>query len=81
MGVATNAVFEGAAMAGQILSVQMGYSLVNILDPNTQVDSYGCVVLSPKYGHAHFSRAGCSPLDFCARWHTVSRSLPAGFRP
>jgi flagellar biosynthetic protein FliR len=39
MGVATNAVFEGAAMAGQILSVQMGYSLVNILDPNTQVDS------------------------------------------
>jgi flagellar biosynthetic protein FliR len=39
MGVATNSVFEGAQMAGQILSVQMGYSLVNILDPNTQVDS------------------------------------------
>ncbi len=39
MGVATNAVFEGAQMAGQILSVQMGYSLVNILDPLTQVDS------------------------------------------
>jgi flagellar biosynthesis protein FliR len=39
MGVATNAVFEGAQMAGQVLSVQMGYSLVNILDPMTQVDS------------------------------------------
>lgn len=39
MGVATNAVFEGAQMAGQVLSVQMGYSLVNILDPLTQVDS------------------------------------------
>jgi flagellar biosynthetic protein FliR len=39
MGVATNAVFEGAQMAGQILSVQMGYSLVNILDPSTQVES------------------------------------------
>jgi flagellar biosynthesis protein FliR len=39
MGVATNAVFEGAAMAGQVLSVQMGYSLVNILDPNTQIES------------------------------------------
>jgi len=26
-------------MAGQILSVQMGYSLVNILDPQTQVES------------------------------------------
>ncbi len=39
IGVATNAVFEGALMAGQVLSVQMGYSLVNILDPLTQVDS------------------------------------------
>jgi len=39
IGVATNAVFEAAQMAGQVLSVQMGYSLVNILDPLTQVDS------------------------------------------
>lgn len=39
MGLATNAVFEGVQIAGQVLSVQMGYSLVNILDPLTQVDS------------------------------------------
>jgi flagellar biosynthesis protein FliR len=39
MGVATNVVFEAAQMAGQVLSVQMGYSLVNILDPSTQVES------------------------------------------
>jgi flagellar biosynthesis protein FliR len=39
MGVATNVVFEAAQMAGQVLSIQMGYSLVNILDPNTQVES------------------------------------------
>jgi flagellar biosynthesis protein FliR len=39
IGMATNAVFEGAQLAGQMLSVQMGYSLVNILDPNTQVES------------------------------------------
>jgi flagellar biosynthetic protein FliR len=26
-------------MAGQVLGVQMGYSLVNILDPSTQVDT------------------------------------------
>jgi flagellar biosynthesis protein FliR len=39
MGVATNLVFDGVQMAGQVLSVQMGYSLVNILDPQTQVDS------------------------------------------
>jgi len=39
MGIATNLVFESAQLAGQILSVQMGYSLVNILDPQTQVDT------------------------------------------
>jgi flagellar biosynthetic protein FliR len=38
-GVVTNIVFDGVQMAGQILSVQMGYSLVNILDPQTQVES------------------------------------------
>jgi len=39
LGLATNLVFEAAQLAGQILSVQMGYSLVNILDPQTQVDT------------------------------------------
>jgi flagellar biosynthetic protein FliR len=39
IGLATTAVFEAAQLAGQILSVQMGYSLVNILDPNTQVEN------------------------------------------
>jgi flagellar biosynthetic protein FliR len=39
MGIATNMVFDGVQMAGQVLSVQMGYSLVNILDPQTQVES------------------------------------------
>ncbi len=39
LGIATSLVFEAAQMAGQILSIQMGYSLVNILDPQTQVDT------------------------------------------
>jgi len=39
LGVATNVVFDGVQMAGQVLSVQMGYSLVNILDPQTQIES------------------------------------------
>lgn len=39
VGVATNVIFDGIQMAGQILSIQMGYSLVNILDPQTQVES------------------------------------------
>jgi flagellar biosynthesis protein FliR len=39
MGIATNIVFEAAGLAGQMLGIQMGYSLVNILDPQTQVDT------------------------------------------
>jgi flagellar biosynthetic protein FliR len=39
LGIATNIVFDGVQMAGQVLSMQMGYSLVNILDPQTQVES------------------------------------------
>jgi len=39
MGIATNVVFEACQLAGQILGIQMGYSLVNILDPQTQVDT------------------------------------------
>ena len=39
LGVVTNIVFDGVQMAGQVLSVQMGYSLVNIIDPQTQVES------------------------------------------
>lgn len=39
VGIATNLVFEAVQLAGQVLGVQMGYSLVNILDPQTQVDT------------------------------------------
>jgi flagellar biosynthetic protein FliR len=39
LGIATNLLFEGVQVAGQVMSVQMGYSLVNILDPQTQVET------------------------------------------
>jgi len=39
IGLAANMALEAAQIAGQVLSVQMGYSLVNILDPTTQVES------------------------------------------
>ena len=32
-------VFEAGQMAGQILGIQMGYGLVQLLDPQTQVDT------------------------------------------
>lgn len=39
MGIAANLIFEAANLSGQVLGVQMGYSLVNILDPQSQVDT------------------------------------------
>ena len=39
LGIATNLVFDAVQMAGQVVSTQMGLSLINILDPQTQVES------------------------------------------
>jgi flagellar biosynthetic protein FliR len=39
MGLATNVAFEGAQLAGEILGIQMGYSLVTIIDPMSQAES------------------------------------------
>jgi flagellar biosynthetic protein FliR len=39
LGLTLSFVFEGAELAGQILGFQLGYSLVNVIDPQTQVDT------------------------------------------
>lgn len=39
MGLATNFVFEAVQLAGQVVGIQVGYSLAQILDPQTQADS------------------------------------------
>ena len=39
LGLTLTFVFEGAVLAGQILGFQLGYSLVNVIDPQTQVDT------------------------------------------
>ena len=39
IGICAQLVFEAAQFAGQLMGVQVGFSLVNILDPNTQVDT------------------------------------------
>jgi len=39
LGLAANLLFEGALMAGQVLGVQIGYSLANVFDPQTQADT------------------------------------------
>jgi len=39
LGLTLQIIFDAAQLAGQILGVQMGFSLVNVLDPQTQVDT------------------------------------------
>ena len=39
LGLTLSFVFEGAEVAGQILGFQLGFSLVNVIDPQTQVDT------------------------------------------
>ena len=58
IGVVTNVVFDGVQMAGQILSVQLGYSLVNILDPHTQVESTVVATFHQTVAMLIFLRAG-----------------------
>ena len=39
IGITSNLVFDAVQMAGQVLSTQMGFSLVSIIDPQTPADS------------------------------------------
>jgi len=39
MGLTVTFIFDAAQMAGQIMGMQVGFSLVNIIDPQTQVDT------------------------------------------
>ena len=39
LGLAANLLFEAMQLAGQVMSIQMGFSLVSILDPQTQAES------------------------------------------
>jgi flagellar biosynthesis protein FliR len=46
IGLAVTFVFEAAQFAGQAMGMQVGYGLVNLLDPNTQVDTPVLAVFS-----------------------------------
>lgn len=39
IGLSVQCVFESAQLAGQFMGTQVGFSLVNVLDPNSQVDT------------------------------------------
>jgi len=46
MGLTVQFVFEAAEFAGQFMGMQVGFGLVNLLDPNTQVDTPVLAVFS-----------------------------------
>ena len=58
IGVVTNLVFDGIQLAGQITSTQMGFSLINLLDPQTQVDSTVMAVFHQTVAMLIFLRLG-----------------------
>jgi flagellar biosynthetic protein FliR len=76
-GIVSNMVFDGVQMAGQILSTQLGYSLVNILDPNTQVESTVMATLHQTVAMLIFLRAGVHLSVLGAIAHSFAYLPPA----
>ena len=58
MGLAVQFVFEAAQFAGQVMGMQVGFGLVNILDPNTQVDTPVLAVFSQTIAMLIFLQLG-----------------------
>jgi flagellar basal body rod protein FlgG len=42
-------VFEAAQFAGQVMGVQVGFSLVNVMDPTTQVEASNLMLYERAY--------------------------------
>ena len=83
IGLAANLAFETAQMAGNILGVQMGYSLVNLIDPQTQVETpvlalfhqtIALLIFLHLNVHHWLLRAVARSYDICRR---ARRSRPA----
>ena len=77
LGVATNLVFDGVQMAGQICSIQMGYSLVNILDPQTQVESTVMAMFHQTIAMLIFLRLGVHMWILRAMVHSFTYLPPS----
>ena len=77
LGLSVQFVFEAAQFAGQVMGLQVGFGLVNIIDPNTQVDTPVLAVFSQTVAMLIFLQLGIH------RWivHALASSfsyLPPG---
>ncbi|HLY65239.1 MAG TPA: flagellar biosynthetic protein FliR [Chloroflexota bacterium] len=71
IGLSVQFVFEAAQFAGQVIGMQAGFGLVNILDPGTQVDTPVLSVFSQTIATLIFLQVGVH------RW--IVRSLASSF--
>lgn len=71
LGLAVQFVFEAAQFAGQVMGMQVGFGLVNIIDPNTQVDTPVLAVFSQTIAMLVFLQVGVH------RW--IVRALASSF--
>ena len=58
IGLAVQFVFEAAHFAGQVMGMQVGFGLVNIIDPSTQVDTPVLAVFSQTVAMLIFLQVG-----------------------
>jgi len=77
IGVVTNFVFEAAQLAGAVLGVQMGYSLVNILDPQTQVDTTVVAMFTSQWHFCFFCNWTYTTGSFAVSPTVLNIFLPA----
>jgi len=71
IGLAVQFVFEAAQFAGQVMGMQVGFGLVNIIDPTTQVDTPVLAVFSQTLAMLIFLQMGVH------RW--LIRALASSF--
>ncbi len=71
LGLAVQFVFEATQFAGQVMGMQVGFGLVNIIDPNTQVDTPVLAVFSQTIAMLIFLQLGVH------RW--IVRALASSF--
>lgn len=71
IGLSVQFVFEAAQFAGQLMGMQVGFGLVNIIDPSTQVDTPVLAVFSQTFAMLIFLQLGVH------RW--IMRALAASF--
>src|SRR5258708_26659434 len=62
LGLSVQFVFEAGQMAGQILGVQMGFSLVQLLDPQTLVDTTVLALFPQMFTLLVFLQLNVDPL-------------------